>query len=197
MKKTAVTKTPIHPLLAERWSPRAFADRVIDAPTFHGLFEAARWAPSCFNAQPWRFLAARRHADPEGFERIASVLVDANGWAKQAGALVLAVARNAFEYNDKPNRHAWHDVGLALGNLTVEAESRGLAVHQMAGFDADAARETFSIPAAFEATTAIAIGYPGSADDLPDPLADRERAPRERKALDEVAFGAAWESPLS
>ena len=195
MKKTAETAFPVHDLIAERWSPRAFADRPVATELLGSLLEAARWAPSCFNAQPWRYLVARRE-DAEGFERLAACLVEGNAWAREAPVLMLAVARTTFEHNGKPNRHAWHDVGLASQSLALQAQALGLATHQMAGFDADRARKLLGIPAGFEPVAMIAVGHPGEAGALPGPLAERERTPRGRRPLEELAFGPAWGEPL-
>jgi len=196
MKKTADTTHPIHPLLAERWSPRAFQDRPVDRATLGSLLEAARWAPSSFNAQPWRFLVASRHDDPTGFERLRACLVEGNAWARKASVLVLAVARRTFEHNGKENRHAWHDVGLALACLVVQAQALGLATHQMAGFDVETARSSLGVPEGFDPVTMVAIGHRGDADALPEELAARERGKRDRKALGSIAFGATWEKEL-
>jgi len=196
MKKTADTSVPIHPLLAERWSPRAFADADVAPDELTALLEAARWAPSSFNAQPWRFLVAPR-SDAEGFARLGGLLVEGNAWAKEAPLLLLAAARTRFERNDKPNRHAYHDVGLALGCLTIQAEALGLRVHMMAGFDVDRARTELGLPDVFDPVTMAAVGRPGEPERLPEKLRDAERAPRSRAPLAEIAFGAGWERELA
>jgi len=136
MENPAPTDHSIHPLLASRWSPRAFEDREISAGALNSMLEAARWAPSCFNEQPWRFIVARRR-DGEEFERMLGCLVEVNqSWAKHAQVLMITVARMTFEHNGKPNRHAYHDLGLAVGNLSAQATELGVSLHQMAGFDA-------------------------------------------------------------
>jgi nitroreductase len=143
------------------------------------LFEAARWAPSSFNEQPWSFLVAG-HDDAEEFSRLLSCLVEPNQvWAQRAGLLILSVARATFTRTGKPNRSATHDVGLAAASLTFEATSRGLFVHQMAGILIDRARELYAIPAGFDAHTAIAVGHLGQQAEL---------APRTRKAQAEFVF---------
>ena len=193
MQKTATTDHAIHPLLAERWSPCAFDPRLVEPEKLGSLFEAARWAASCFNSQPWSFLMATADGDREGFERLAACLIPANAaWAAKAPVLALSVAQLNFERNGEPNRHAQHDVGLAVGNLVIQAQSVGLAAHQMAGFDAGRARSELEIPDGYEPMAMIAIGYPVSADDVPTELAEREAAPRERKALESMVFGARW-----
>jgi nitroreductase len=195
MKKTATTSYPIHDLLAERWSPRAFSDRPLEREKLGSLLEAARWAPSCFNEQPWTLLVATRD-DRAGFNRLASCLMEANSWAKDAPVLILSVAKLTFERNGKPNRHAFHDVGLAMGNLTVQAQSVGLSVHQMAGFDAERAREVLRIPKGFDPVAMIVVGYRAEQDALPEALREREVASRDRKELDSIVFAAAWNEPL-
>lgn len=192
MNKTSTTHFPIHALLSERWSPRAFTDQAIKTEELGSLLEAARWAPSCFNEQPWRFLVATRD-DAAGFERLASCLMDGNAWARQAPVLILTVARMTFERNNKPNRHAWHDVGLAAQNLVVQAQALGLSTHQMAGFDVQRAREVLGIPAGFEPVGMIAVGHRAAPETLPEPLAEREVAARERKELDAIVLGPSWD----
>ena len=195
--KTAQTAYPIHELLAERWSPLSFQERALTSEELGSLLEAARWAASCFNEQPWSFLAASR-SDAEGFERLASCIVPANRtWADGAGALMLSVAKLEFARNGKPNAHAWHDVGLAVGNLSAQAQSMGLAVHQMGGFDAEVARERCGIPAGHAPVAMIAIGAPGRIEDLPSELHEREAAPRARQALSEMAYGSRFGEALA
>lgn len=192
MRKRAEAQFPIHHLIAERWSPRAFSRRPVARELLGSLFEAARWAPSCFNDQPWFFIVAT-HDDAAGFERLAACLVEGNAWARAAPVLILSVARENFEHNGKPNRHAQHDVGLAVENLVTQAQALDLVVHQMAGFDAERARGTLAIPEGFVPMAMIAVGHPGDPDSLPAPLAERERAPRKRKELRSFVFGPGWE----
>lgn len=190
--KPAAADHDIHPLLRDRWSPRSFSEEALDEETIRTLLEAARWAASCFNEQPWRYLVAPRSND-EAFAAMLACLGEKNQiWAKKAGVLMIACARTTFAHNDKPNRHAWHDVGLANAQLTAQATAMGLGVHQMAGFSSEAARETYGIPEGFEPVAAIAIGKLAPADALPDPLKERELAPRSRKAMSEIAFAGSW-----
>jgi nitroreductase len=192
LKKPAPVGPRVHELLRERWSPRAFADRGVDPEDLRALLEAAQWAPSCFNEQPWAFVVARRE-DGEEFERLLGCLVPGNqAWARSAAVLMLSVAKLRFERNGKPNRHAGHDVGLAVAQLTAQATALGLGVHQMAGFDADAARSTYSIPEGWEPMAAIAVGHPGDPDALPDGLRERELGPRSRKPLSDFVFAGEW-----
>jgi nitroreductase len=192
MQKPAPADFPIHELIRGRWSPRAFSDKPVEPQVLLALFEAARWAPSSFNEQPWSYLVATKE-DPENFAKMLSVLVDFNaGWAKSAPVLMLAVATLTFKNNGQPNRNAFYDTGAATALLSVEATARGLAVHQMAGFDPQKSREVFGIPAGSEAIAAIALGYAGSAESLPESLRQRELAPRTRKPLSEFVMTGHW-----
>ncbi len=196
MEKPAPADHDVHELIRKRWSGRAFSSTPVGDAELRSLLEAARWAASCFNEQPWRFLVARRE-NREAFDRLLSCLTESNQrWAKGAAVLMLSVASKAFAQNRKPNRHALHDVGLATAQLTLQATARGIAVHQMAGFSTERARELFAIPEDFEPVTAIAIGYPGNPDDLPEDLRARELGERSRKPQSEFVFADKWEAPL-
>jgi nitroreductase len=191
-EKKASTDYPIHELLAERWSPCGFENRPVAEADLRSLFEAARWAPSSFNEQPWSFIVATRE-DPEEFGRLLSCLEKANqAWAKAAPVLALGVVRLKFSQNNADNRAAVHDLGLAVGNLVVEATARGLSVHQMIGIFPDKARKLYQIPEDAEAWTAIAIGYKGDPAKLPDVLKERDLKPRQRKPLDQFVFTGKW-----
>ena len=192
MKKPAPSDFPVHELIRERWSPRAFADKPVPQNVLRSIFEAARWAPSCYNEQPWAYLVAARE-DKDSFEKMLSVLVEFNAnWAKGAPVLAIAVAELAFAKNNAPNRNAQYDTGAASAMLSVEATAHGLAVHQMAGFDPQKAHQVFGIPAGWEAIAALAIGYPGDPASLPPPLKDREMAPRTRKPIAEFVMAGHW-----
>jgi len=192
MEKPAVTQYPIHDLLRKRWSPRAFSDRAVESDVMRSLLEAARWAPSSSNEQPWSFIVATRDNEAE-HGRLVSCLVDGNvPWAQRAPVLMVSVARMSFEDEGKPNRHAFHDVGQAVADLSVQATALGLVVHQMAGFYPDKARELYGIPKEFEPVAALALGYPGDPESLPERLRKRELAPRERKPLTEFVFAERW-----
>ena len=155
--KNAATDHPILQVLAERWSPYGFEDRPVAETDLRSLFEAARWAASSYNEQPWNYLVATKE-DSREFGRILSCLVEANqAWAKAAPVLVLGVVNLRFAKNNEDNRAAVHDLGLAAGNLSVEATARGLSVHQMIGILSEKAREIYRIPDHFEAWTAMAI----------------------------------------
>jgi nitroreductase len=192
MHKPATTDVPIHDLLRNRWSPRAFADKDVPPDVLRSVFEAARWAPSSNNEQPWAYLVATKD-DPENFAKLLGTLVEFNqNWAKHAPVLAISVAHLNNARDGKPNRVALHDVGSASAQLTLEANARGLFVHQMAGFDANKARETFHIPEDWQPVAAMAIGYAGDPASLPQPLRDRELSPRTRKPLSEIAMTGDW-----
>ena len=193
--KQASADYPIQELLAKRWSPYAFQDRPVPKDDLRSLFEAARWAASSFNEQPWTYIVATKE-DPEEFQQLLSCLVEFNQvWAKAAPVLALGIASLTSARNGQVNRAAVHDLGLAAGNLLVEATARGLVVHQMLGIFPDKARQVFDIPQGFEAWTAIAIGYRGDPMSLPDALRERERLPRQRKPLSQFVFSGKWGSP--
>ena len=194
-EKKATTDYPINKFLAERWSPYAFDGREVALEDIRSLFEAARWAPSSYNEQPWSFFIATKD-NPEEFERLLSCLVEANqAWAKAAPVLALGVVSLRFSRNNKENRAAIHDLGLAAANLVVEATTRRLFVHQMIGILPDKAREVYKIPAGCEAWTAMAIGYRAEAAQLSDPLKERDLAPRHRKPLSQFVFAGEWGNP--
>ncbi len=191
MDKPADNDHPIHDLLRRRWSPRAFDPRAIPPAQLRSLLEAARWAPSSYNQQPWRFLIAARE-DEDEFARMLGCLVPGNRvWAGGAPLLVLAVAQRAFD-DGRPNRHAAHDVGLAVGQLVLQATALGLFAHQMAGIEADEIRARYALPEGFEPITAIAIGHAGEPTTLPDRLREMERSPRTRRPLGDFVFAGAW-----
>ena len=192
MQKPAPSDAPIHQLIRDRWSPRAFSDKPVAPDVLRSIFEAARWAPSSFNEQPWAYFVAAKD-DPENYNKLLGVLIEFNqGWAKQAPVLGLAVAELAFAKTGQPNRNGEYDTGAASALLCVEATARGLVVHQMAGFDPDKARKVFGIPKEWVPIAAMAIGYPGDHTSLPEALQERELAPRTRKALDEFVMSGSW-----
>lgn len=194
----AKTDHPIHALLARRWSPHVFEDRPVPEAELRSLFEAARWAPSSYNEQPWSYIVAAR-ANADEFNRLLSCLVEGNqAWAKSAPVLALGVVSLKFKRNGKDNRAAAHDLGLAAGSLVFEAMSRGIFVHQMIGILPDKARELYHIPEHFEAWTGLAIGYPKDLDAVPEDLKQRALGSRQRKPLSQFVFTGKWgaSSPL-
>jgi nitroreductase len=192
MQNPAPSDFPIHDLIRNRWSPRAFADREIPHDTLRSLFEAARWAPSSSNEQPWAFLVATRN-DHANFSKALQPLVEFNvGWAKHAWVVGFAVSELNFAKNNSPNRNAQYDTGSAMAMLSIEATARSLFVHQMAGFDPETARVVFEIPAGWEAIAAFAIGHPGDPASLAQTLRDRENAPRSRKPIREFVMSGKW-----
>ena len=192
MEKPAPNDYPIEETIRRRWSPRAFSDRPVEPDKLRQLFEAARWAPSSFNEQPWSFIVTTKE-QPEEHAELLSCLIEKNQqWARLAPVLMLSIAKLNFERTGEPNRHAFHDVGMAVGSLLVQATVLGLFVHQMAGFSVAKARETFNVPAGFEPVAAIALGYPAEPEILPEPFRAREVAPRSRKAITEFVFEGKW-----
>lgn len=186
------TDHPIHELLANRWSPYSFDDRPVSNDDLRSLFEAARWAPSSYNEQPWRFIVATKDESAD-YERIVSCLVEGNkAWAQHAPVLAIGVIAKIFKRNGKPNTAAEHDLGLAVANLTVEATSRSLCVHQMIGILPDQARDLFGFPNNFVALTGIAIGYIGKGNEVSEEISQRDLKRRLRKPLGEMVFGSKW-----
>lgn len=196
MEKPADTQHPIHDLIKRRWSPRAFSDQPVEAETLRMLFEAARWAPSSNNEQPWRFIVATKDHETE-WNRLLDCLVEGNRkWAYRAPALILSVASLNFQEDSTPNRHAFHDTGMAVENLVLQATALGLSTHQMAGFDVEKARADLKIPSGYEPVAMIAVGYPGDLASLSDRLRERELRPRSRQLISEWTFSGQWGDPL-
>ena len=192
MTKKAQTAFPVMEVIANRWSPYGLDSKPVPEPDLLSILEAARWSASSFNEQPWRFIVATRDQG-DLYERILSCLVEANQqWAGAAPVLMLGIIKKTFTHNGKPNRVALHDLGLAAATLTLEATSRGLSVHQMAGILPDRARELFSIPDDFDIETAIAIGYAADPKGLEEGAKKRDTTPRTRRTLGEFVFGERW-----
>lgn len=195
--KSAPADHTIHVLVADRWSPYGFDPGPVSDADLASLFEAARWAPSAYNEQPWRYIVARR-SDSGQFGKVLSCLVEGNrAWAAFAPVLALGVASRRFSRNGRENGTALHDLGLASANILVEATSRGLFVHQMSGIHPQKARDLFGIPEGFDALTGIAIGYPGHPEGLPGDLAARDLEPRTRNPLASFVFGGHWGEPAA
>jgi nitroreductase len=183
----------VHDSIRRRWSPRAFSDKEVSAQDLKTLFEAARWAFSSSNEQPWRFLVGRR--GDETYQKIFNALVDFNqSWARSAPVLVLSVAKKTFTAKPAPNRFNLHDTGAALANLSLQATANGLHTHSMAGFDAEQVRASFAIPSDYDIGAVTAVGYFGDPAGLPEHLHKMEVSPRQRKSLEEFVFSD-WEKP--
>jgi nitroreductase len=191
--KHAPDVSGVEDLIRQRWSPRTYSDKQVPAAELKKLFEAARWAASSSNEQPWRFLVGRR--GDETYQKIFNALVEFNQtWAKSAPVLVLSVAKMTFTQKGTPNRHGLHDTGAAMANLALQATADGLHTHSMAGFDNDQMRASFAIPSDYELGAVTAIGYFGDPASLPDHLHKQEVSPRQRKPLEEFVFSS-WEKP--
>lgn len=195
MDKPAPADPAIHPLIAARWSPRAFDSSPLDPRDVDALLEAARWAPSSVNEQPWSFLLASIE-DPETHARLVAALTPGNQvWASKAPLLLATVAATRFAKDGRDNAHAWHDVGLATALLMVEATARGLFVHPMGGFSAEKVREGWGLPEDQAPVAVLAVGRAGDLQDLPEPQRSRELLPRVRKERSSFVFGGRWGQP--
>lgn len=187
-------QAPVHELIATRWSSRAFDDkRPVEPEKMVSCLEAARWTPSCYNDQPWRFLVTDRFHDRGSWGKLLACLSPGNRtWACRAPLLLLTCAAGSFTHSGRSNRWGAYDTGQAAMSLCLQATALGLVTHQMGGFDAERVREAFTIPAGFEPMSVIALGYPGDAVVLDGELRRREQAPRRRKSLEEIAFLEVW-----
>lgn len=196
--KLAQTQVPINDVLARRTSGRAYDPlKPVARETLVALLEAARWAPSCFNEQPWRFMVWDRNADAAGWQKAFECVGEWNQkWVVNAPVLLLACASRFYEKNGKPNRWDQHDTGAASLNLALQATDLGLVAHPFGGYDPDKARVTFSIPETFTPMAMIAVGYPAPAETLTGEYLESELAIRERKPLGECFFESAWGAPV-
>jgi len=195
--KTANTRVDIDRLISNRWSPRAFdPGHAIEADKITALIDAAHWAPSCFNEQPWRFIVCNRHDNEVSWQFAISCLAAKNQlWAKDAPLLILACADEAFSYNNSANRWAQYDTGAASENICLQATSMGLFAHQMGGFDAERAHQVFKIPQQITPMAMIAVGYYGDSNNLAPDFVEAEHSPRERKQLASNFFIGDFETP--
>lgn len=198
MQKPAISSVPIQETIANRWSGRAYdASKPVSHQQMIALLEAARWAPSCFGDQPWRFVVWDKNTDDKAWQQAFDCLASSNQtWVKHAPVLILVCANSVFDHNGAPNRWAQYDTGAAAENLCLQAAHLGLIAHQMGGFNADETREKFNIPAQFTPMAMISVGYAGDANDLSEELKAREIAPRKRKALGELFYEGAWDKPI-
>ncbi len=197
MEKLAETQVAVHELIARRWSPRAFdASRPVIREQLLALLEAARWAPSCFGDEPWRYVVCDKAADPQAWQLALGCLAEKNQlWAKNAPVLIIAVAASHFSRNDKPNRWGQYDTGAASENLCLQAVALGLAAHQMGGFDAARASEAFAIPADYTCMSVIAVGHQAPADAAPEEFRAAELGARSRQPLGSHFYSGRWSVP--
>jgi nitroreductase len=193
MNRNAQSDHPLNPLLSERWSPRSFTGEGIPRETIESCLEAARWAASCFNDQPWNFIVAPRE-DSDAFARAMDALMAGNQeWADKASVLMFGVVRPNFVFDGSPNKHAQYDLGQSVAQMTLQAWSLGIAVHQMGGFFPEKVRENFGVPETHEPLVAIALGPMNTADALPtDDLKEREQAPRTRYPQSDFVHWGKW-----
>jgi nitroreductase len=179
--------------ILSRWSPRAFAPKPVAKEDLRKIFEAARWAASSYNEQPWRFLVG--HKGHATYQKIFDSLVEFNqSWAGSAPVLILSAASKNFAHNGSPNHFGIHDTGAATAYIALQATALGLHTHSMAGFDPNKARAAFNIPDTFHIGAVTALGYLGHVDNLPEGLLERELAPRDRKPLNEIVLSD-WGHP--
>ena len=199
MHKPAITQVAINETIAKRWSGRAYdAAKSVSTEQITALLEAARWAPSCFGDQPWRFVVWDKNSDEQAWQQAFDCLAPSNQtWVKDAPVLLLACADTLFNHNQQANRWAQYDTGAAAENLCLQAESMGLMAHQMGGFNADLAREKFSIPAQFTLMAMICVGYAADITTLTGEALARETAPRSRRPLNELFFANGWGQPIN
>jgi nitroreductase len=191
--KHGTADSPVHDLILQRWSPRAFAETPVSDADLKTVFEAASWAASSYNEQPWRFVVGRR--GDEVWQNIFKALMPMNQlWAKSVPVLYATFAKKTFSHNGSPNGVAVHDVGAASANASLQATALGLHTHGMAGFDRDALRAAIGLPEDFEPVACWALGYLGDPESLPENFKPMELAARQRKPLGEVVFGA-WSEP--
>lgn len=196
MSKNATTEYPVTDAVAQRWSPRSFSDKMVEPALLGSIFEAARWAPSAFNEQPWRFIVATK-ANPQAYARLLSCLNEFNqSWAESAPVLAITVVSEQFSRNGKPNNYARHDLGLACGQLALQAASMGIYSHFMAGIEPKKAVETYQIPQGFTPFTGLALGYLGDGSNLDADKAAQEQAERQRNPLHQQIFFEQWQQPF-
>jgi len=198
MQKPAVTQVPIHDVIANRWSGRAYdPTRPVTNDQVLALLEAARWAPSCFGDQPWRFVVCNQSTDLEAWQCAYDALVPGNqAWAVHAPLLILVCADTLFAHNQKENRWGGYDTGAAAENVCLQATSMGLMAHQMGGFDVNKARASFGVPAQFTLMAMLSIGYAAPTETLTDEQRERELSPRTRKPLGELFYSGRWDRPV-
>jgi nitroreductase len=198
MHKPAITQVPINETIASRWSGRAYdSSQQVSNEQVIALLEAARWAPSCFGDQPWRFIVWNKSVDAQAWQYAFDCLAPSNQtWVKDAPLLILACADSLFNHNQQPNRWGQYDTGAAAENLCLQASNMGLMAHQMGGFNADLVREKFSIPMQFTPMAMICVGYPADIAKVTGESLTRETAARSRRSINELFFTGTWGKPV-
>lgn len=198
MQKPAITQQPIHELIANRWSGRAYdASKLVTKDQLVSLLEAARWAPSCFGDQPWRYVVCNKAENLQAWQAAFDCLVPGNqSWAIDAPVLLLICADTLFSHNQKPNKWGPYDTGAATENLCLQAAALGLMAHQMGGFDAEKARTAFKVPEQYHILPMVAVGYQAAIESLSGEVKERELAERSRKPLGELFFNGVWDAPI-
>lgn len=185
--KIADTDFPIHNLIARRWSARAFSTKAVEKSKLLSILEAARWAPSSRNEQPWRYIIFTND-NPNKLKNAQTVLLDINSYAKRAPILICALTKKTYSDNGIYNKLHFHDLGAANENMFLESFNQGLIMHEMGGFNREKAKEIFNIPDDYEVGIMIAIGYQDSHSILPERYREKANSPRERKPLSEIVF---------
>ena len=193
MKKPAITEQPIHSILSDRWSSRAYdPDQLVSQESFLSLMEAARWSPSCMGDQPWQFITFHKKDATSWTQALNCLSVGTQNWAMDASILILACARQSFSNNEKPNRWNQYDTGAACENICLQATSLGLVAHQMGGFDVEKSRQLFQIPGQYDLMSFIAIGYPLAVEKISAEALVKEKEARKRKPLREIFYTNQW-----
>lgn len=197
-KKEIDTQEKVNELIANRWSGRAYdADRQVTHQDIISLLEAARWAPSCYGDEPWRYIVCDKSTNEAAWDKAFSCLVEGNqSWAVNAPVLILALANTFFSHNDKDNRWSQYDTGAATMSLCIQASSLGLMVHQMGGFSAEKTAEVFSIPEQYTSMAMMTVGYQLAEDKITGELMERESSERQRNPLAEQFFDGEWGKPI-
>lgn len=198
MDKPASTQVPIDDTIARRWSGRAYdASRPLTQEQIIALLEAARWAPSCYGDQPWRFIVCDKTSDADSWQKAYDCLAPGNqAWVRNTPLLLLVTAGSKFQHNGSDNRWGQYDTGAAAENLCLQAASMGLMAHQMGGFDVAAARVAFAVPEQYALMSMLCVGYAADIDSLSGEVRERELAPRARKPLGEIFFKGGWDKPI-